>query len=1153
MLKAVRRSAVVSPLSITIPQPPREDRPNISRNKLPEEPTGKSNAVEPRGSPEPLHKQVKFLAADEDDEEEDDNDNDNDNDDMSDQSSICQSPSWEGYGQRKKHKKEEAEKRKKEKAEKEAKAAKKRPTTRLSKAPPSSTSWLNSKVAALTNAERSMSDPMLVSRRLLPEGQGTVAPESTGRAASTDALQNARIFQATTPTTQPVMGADNGKFLGGSKLENERAAAPQSRSEAHHAQSSAHQTVVDDGANPRQHFRKTVSNEPAYASQPPAATSRPENRHTREAFPPSASRTPLLRPTHTRNYSLVTGATNLFRARNGSSTGDSETSSAADHSQDRVERGRNHEGYVHHQRAQSTERALAGFVDEQHVGGGSLHSSSRSSSRHTQHTRRSSFTQEAKNVAMKLAGLRPSSKEDPAKVPAASNQTDYFNFMDESNSPFILPPLSLDNNSSGPQNTANTHHVLPDGRASAATPGSFVPAARTQQIVASYERPDTSQSSASSRGTPSSVPSNAGSTSGYHSRKTRSFKEAAKAALNISRGSSSPTPDGAKSTVSVPPYFKIRARMNTSTSSPPTKDTHLTPPGIAITTTDPISKDLLYRDVSPSQNIIEQSSTSNSTKSSEMGSQSVNRVSEGSSSSSAYEDTSPLPSEATTPNTSRPQSSRGLPFVVGEVTKGTAESLMVQDDERTLRQSMVGSQVSSASSTPRLEDPEEYAQTSDDRWSRTALPLDIGDIGADAEPFENPVLNRHGDGRQSNTAVHGGLNTPSTTVVRHLSANEQGPPLDSIEFVGKTGNQPGTMPLSGPNLLIGSSSQAVGVQDAISVPPRSAKREQVTDSAVLLAREKRPSTPGRKRNSEKEKRNTSAQRVDDQAGLDVVTQHKLPRAAETERTSTGNEPGSHYRGSTTGSSSSASVQSLSPTRESVPPRESYSSPYVVDFPEPSQTQPTMEYIPDVGQPSAASRPKGSLSPLFPPTPQSPGSPRLPGQAQIPPLSSGSSSRASTPVITPPTVPSTARPSSGTPVSILKQPLRSTPELSQIASSSTAASRSQHTLSALPKHMQMQVGSSSSGRPSTMGAGPPEARSAPFGKVLVQCCNCEFYHDMPSKVYECIAKPDAVIEDRVLGISGAITTMVKCPWCQHNMTRRCCPAYTAIIYLKERYH
>jgi hypothetical protein len=129
-----------------------------------------------------------------------------------------------------------------------------------------------------------------------------------------------------------------------------------------------------------------------------------------------------------------------------------------------------------------------------------------------------------------------------------------------------------------------------------------------------------------------------------------------------------------------------------------------------------------------------------------------------------------------------------------------------------------------------------------------------------------------------------------------------------------------------------------------------------------------------------------------------------------------------------------------------------------------------------------------------------------------------------------------------PVSILKQPknLTSDPSLPQTGRTSV--------LSALPKHMQLQAGMPV--RPPTTVA---EARMAPIAKMFVECCNCKFYHDMPSKLYECMAKPDAVVEDKLLGISGAITTMVKCPWCNHNMSRNCCAGYAAVVYLKEKLH
>lgn len=80
-----------------------------------------------------------------------------------------------------------------------------------------------------------------------------------------------------------------------------------------------------------------------------------------------------------------------------------------------------------------------------------------------------------------------------------------------------------------------------------------------------------------------------------------------------------------------------------------------------------------------------------------------------------------------------------------------------------------------------------------------------------------------------------------------------------------------------------------------------------------------------------------------------------------------------------------------------------------------------------------------------------------------------------------------------------------------------------------------------------------ARTEPMAKMLVECCNCHFFHDMPARVYECMAKPDSIVEDKTLGVSAAITTMVKCPWCSHGMTTQCCSGYAAVVYLKEKLH
>lgn len=78
-------------------------------------------------------------------------------------------------------------------------------------------------------------------------------------------------------------------------------------------------------------------------------------------------------------------------------------------------------------------------------------------------------------------------------------------------------------------------------------------------------------------------------------------------------------------------------------------------------------------------------------------------------------------------------------------------------------------------------------------------------------------------------------------------------------------------------------------------------------------------------------------------------------------------------------------------------------------------------------------------------------------------------------------------------------------------------------------------------------------SEPVAKMFVVCCSCKYFHDMPSKIYECMAKPDNVVTDTKLGVSGVISTSVKCPWCGHGMSTSCCAGYAAVVYLREKFH
>jgi hypothetical protein len=83
--------------------------------------------------------------------------------------------------------------------------------------------------------------------------------------------------------------------------------------------------------------------------------------------------------------------------------------------------------------------------------------------------------------------------------------------------------------------------------------------------------------------------------------------------------------------------------------------------------------------------------------------------------------------------------------------------------------------------------------------------------------------------------------------------------------------------------------------------------------------------------------------------------------------------------------------------------------------------------------------------------------------------------------------------------------------------------------------------------------PQTGGPEPIAKMFVICCSCKYFHDMPSKVYECMAKPDNVVRDANLGVSGVISTSVKCPWCGHGMSTSCCAGYASFVFLREKLH
>jgi hypothetical protein len=78
---------------------------------------------------------------------------------------------------------------------------------------------------------------------------------------------------------------------------------------------------------------------------------------------------------------------------------------------------------------------------------------------------------------------------------------------------------------------------------------------------------------------------------------------------------------------------------------------------------------------------------------------------------------------------------------------------------------------------------------------------------------------------------------------------------------------------------------------------------------------------------------------------------------------------------------------------------------------------------------------------------------------------------------------------------------------------------------------------------------------PVAKMFVECCSCRYYHDLPSRLYEAMARPDAALAagDPMAAQLGAAPMTVRCPWCRHDMSTRCCAGLAAMVYVKERLH
>lgn len=134
---------------------------------------------------------------------------------------------------------------------------------------------------------------------------------------------------------------------------------------------------------------------------------------------------------------------------------------------------------------------------------------------------------------------------------------------------------------------------------------------------------------------------------------------------------------------------------------------------------------------------------------------------------------------------------------------------------------------------------------------------------------------------------------------------------------------------------------------------------------------------------------------------------------------------------------------------------------------------------------------------------------------------------------------------------LTRPPFPTPPSGSSTSPTSPTIYSAHSAQYLQNARQHLPPPASNSRPSLHSMSSQESNA--LAKMFVICCHCRYFHDMPSKIYECMTKPDNVVTDRDLGVSGVISMAVKCPWCGHGMSTRCCEGWAAAVVLRERLH
>ncbi|KAJ0273804.1 hypothetical protein CBS470a_012077 [Colletotrichum nupharicola] len=637
-MKAVRRTTAVPSLSISVP-PPANNIPEIDRGS------------EGRESNEHKQKTVTFLGVDNEDKPAED-----------DASSICHSPSWEAFGQKKKkEKKNEDKMRRKEKeqadrlAEKEAKSIAKRLGAKLHKTPPSQRP---------PSASRTMSSPiMLADEQIRPASTQAFysappppRPQHARQRSDSVAMQLKAALTGQKPQSQ---ANDEPSFIGGLKLDQERQAAsgmplrkpnPPVSLMNQRAQSFGPEVRVQvaGGFHPPT-LPRSASDGPMSEGLDYDRSLRPKPQQNSMKVP--SWNQPLVSPT----APPVPDVSKLQQWKNRSTQHkvpvptDSEATEvtlvepSVDFEQ---ERGRRRESYVHQHRQQSRDRSITGYRDEVRVSSARSHYPPQSNRPHHQGRSYSSSSETS-----------PMGSNFPPRNGSLTN-------LDASNGPHVQGEDFLI--------TFRLPYTPPAN--GSPSQGSFERSLSEQppmSRLASTEIPLPPERSASRE----KLPPTPGAA-------IRSFKDAAKAAFHRVSPSASKPP--------VSNYFARAVR-----------DTTLTPDSTSSSRYSSPSLDHLPLSAPPVRPPFVESAES-SMPSRDSSARPTDR-----SSMSSFEEPMSSPSPATTPDSSRPQSEKGLPPVDGEVRRVDNEAVVVDNDERSYRLSHKAAMATTSpiASNPRISLP----------------------------------------------------------------------------------------------------------------------------------------------------------------------------------------------------------------------------------------------------------------------------------------------------------------------------------------------------------------------------------------------------------------------------------------------------------------